>query len=137
MQLVDTNVISELCRREPDPGVITWAATQSALSLSAVTVEEIAFGLSWRPNPVLLGWFERLLTQHTVLPVDADIAHHAGMMRGAFAARGVARTQADMLIAATAHAHRLVLVTRNVRHFEGCGLALLNPFSGQATQHAS
>ncbi|OJX06261.1 MAG: hypothetical protein BGO72_20940 [Burkholderiales bacterium 70-64] len=110
--------------------MLAWAATQSALTLSIVTVEEIAFGLSWRPNAVLLGWFERLLAQHTVLPVDADIARHAGMMRGTFAARGLVRTQADMLIAATAHAHRLVLVTRNVRDFEGCGLALLNPFSG-------
>ncbi len=92
MQLVDTNVISELCRREPDAGVLAWAETQSALTLSIVTVEEIAFGLSWRPNPVLLAWFERLLAQHTVLPVDAGIARHAGMMRGRFAARGLTRT---------------------------------------------
>ena len=130
MQLVDTNVVSELCRREPDPGVLAWAATQSALTLSIVTVEEIAFGLSWRPNPVLLLWFEQLLVQHTVLPVDTDVARHVGMMRGTFAARGLVRTQADMLIAATASAHRLVLVTRNVRDFDGCGVALLNPFSG-------
>ena len=129
MQLVDTNVVSELCRREPDAGVLAWAETQSVLALSVVTVEEIAFGLTWRPNRVLLDWFERLLAQQTVLPVDTDIARHAGMMRGALAARGSVRTQADMLIAATAHAHRLLLVTRNVRDFEGCGLALLNPFS--------
>ncbi len=129
MQLVDTNVISELCRREPDPGVLAWAQTQSRMALSVVTAEEIAFGLAWRPNPVLQPWFERLFAHHLLLPVTEDIARHAGAMRGALAARGERRTQADMLIAATAHAHQLPLVTRNLRDFDGCGVPLLNPFA--------
>lgn len=130
MQLVDTSIISELCRRRPDAGVLDWARTQSAIALSAITVEEIAFGLAWRPNPVLQAWFDRELMRYEILPVTPGIARHAGAMRGAFAARGIRRSQADLLIAATAHAHQLPLVTRNVRDFEGCGVPLLDPFSG-------
>ena len=49
-------------------------------------------------------------------------------MRGVLAARGQVRHMADMLIAATAQIHALTLVTRNVRDFDGCGIAVLNPF---------
>ncbi|MEM6839922.1 MAG: hypothetical protein AAF609_24185 [Cyanobacteria bacterium P01_C01_bin.120] len=38
------------------------------------------------------------------------------------------RTQADMLIAATAQVHNLALVTRNTRDFENCDIQILNPF---------
>jgi predicted nucleic acid-binding protein len=129
MQLVDTNVVSELCRRAPDQGVLDWATTQTRLALSVITVEEIAFGLSRRPNPVLRAWFDRLLERHEVLPVTPAIAQRAGAMRSAFAVDGLARTQADMLIAATALVHQLPLVTRNLRDFDGCGVPLLNPFA--------
>jgi len=132
MQLVDTDVISELCRRAPDRGVLAWAATQTRLALSAVTLEEIAFGLAWRPNPVMQDWLDRLLAQHDMLPVTPAIARQAGAMRGTFAAAGIARSQADMLIAATALTHQLPLVTRNLRDFEGCGVPLLNPFATPA-----
>jgi predicted nucleic acid-binding protein len=44
--LVDTNVISELARNQPNPWVVAWAKTVSDISLSVVTVEEIFFGLT-------------------------------------------------------------------------------------------
>ena len=49
-------------------------------------------------------------------------------MRGGLKARGIARTQADMLIAATARVNRLKLATRNERDFAGCEVPVVNPF---------
>jgi len=63
-----------------------------------------------------------------LLPVTAEVARVAGELRGAFKARGVARTQADMLIAATARVNQMKLVTRNERDFAGCGITVVNPF---------
>ena len=129
-QLVDTNVLSELARPTPNAGVQAWAASVSSIVLSVVTVEEIFYGLSWRPNVRVSEWFhEFLATRCEVLPVTGDIAGLCGRIRGRLRARGMVRTQADMLIAATAQAHQLTLVTRNVRDFEECPVPLLNPFS--------
>jgi predicted nucleic acid-binding protein len=96
-----------------------------------VTLEEVSYGLSWRPNPEIQAWFDRFLAEScTVLPVTAEIARQAGALRGRFRLGGRQRTQADMLIAATAQAHQLALATRNVRDFDGCGIPLVNPFEG-------
>lgn len=128
--LVDTNIISELARPRPNPGVLQWAESVSLVALSVVTVEEVIFGLAWRPNPRVRDWFARFLEVNCeVLPVTAVIADRAGELRGRLMSRGAARTQADMLIAATAHVHQLTLVTRNVRDFADTSVAVLNPFS--------
>ncbi|MDD5296075.1 MAG: type II toxin-antitoxin system VapC family toxin [Rhodocyclaceae bacterium] len=127
--LLDTNIISELCRPRPDVGVTAWAARESAHAISAVTVDEIMFGLTWRSNGRVATWFDAYLSRHPVLPVTLEIARRAGELRGAFAARGITRSQPDMLIAATAQVHALTLVTRNTSDFAGCGIPVLNPFS--------
>lgn len=131
MTLVDTNVLGELARPEPDPGVLRWAAGVALpISISVVTLEEVHFGLAWRPNPRVEAWFARFLAEDCeVLPITGEIARRAGQLRGRFRAEGRQRTQADMLIVATAQAHQVSLVTRNVRDFEGCGIALLDPFA--------
>ena len=130
MQLVDTNIVSELARPAPNPGVLTWAATLSGIALSVVTVEEIFYGLSWKPNARVSRWFDEFLPERCqLLPISDDIARRCGQLRGWLMARGIVRTQADVLIAATAQVHQLTLVTRNVRDFEDCAIPLLNPFS--------
>ncbi|HEX2879626.1 MAG TPA: PIN domain-containing protein, partial [Polyangiaceae bacterium] len=63
-----------------------------------------------------------------VLPVNARIARRCAELRSEAVSRGQQRTQADMLIAATAAEHDLVLVTRNERDFQGCGIRVCNPF---------
>jgi len=99
------------------------------LSLSVVTLEEVSYGLAWRPNPEIHVWFETFLSEScTILPVSGVIARRAGELRGTFRGGGQQRTQADMLIAATAQVHQLPLVTRNARDFDGCGINVVNPF---------
>lgn len=127
--LLDTNIISELARQRPDVGVLAWAMQEVDHQISAVTVDEIAFGLAWHPNRRISAWFDVFLSAHPVLPVTAEIARRAGELRGAFAARGIVRSQPDMLIAATAQVHALALATCNISDFAGCGIPVLNPFS--------
>jgi predicted nucleic acid-binding protein len=128
--LVDTNVLSELTRPRPNAGVLAWASETHTVSISVVTVEEVLFGLGRRPLPKVRRWWDAFVARKCqVLDVTPAIAASAGTLRGQLAAAGKIRTQADLLIAATAAHHGLVLVTRNVRDFAGCGVALLNPFT--------
>lgn len=129
--LIDTNIISELSRHSPDRGVLEWASSVKRCALSVITVEELYYGLSWRPNQRIYEWVERFINEYCeVLPVTASISRRAGILRGEFQSAGITRTQADMLIAATAMEHGLAIVTRNLKDFEGCGVALLDPFTG-------
>jgi toxin FitB len=128
--LCDTNIISELTRPHPNVGVIAWASQVTQLRLSVISVEEIAFGLAAKPNVRIQKWFESFLELSCeVVPINKAIAQQAGKLRGQLQAKGKPRTQADMMIAATAYIHHLTLVTRNVRDFDDCDISLLNPFS--------
>jgi predicted nucleic acid-binding protein len=129
MVLADTNVISEFVKSTPDAQVMRWLASLQSLAISAVTLEEAHFGLAWQPNTRKLALFNGLLAQmHTVYAISPSIAQRGGALRGQFQAQGITRSAPDMLIAATAIEHQLVLATRNVRDFMGCGVQVINPF---------
>ena len=84
--LVDTNVLSELVRPRPNPKVVAWARTVTRVSLSVITLEEIQFGLAWRPNARIQSWFDTFLRNHCdIRPVTAEIAGAGGQMRGRLA----------------------------------------------------
>jgi predicted nucleic acid-binding protein len=129
MFLLDTNVVSEFMRPRPAREVVAWAELQPVFALSVVSLEELAYGFSRRPNARLEGWIDEFIDQTCeVIPIDAATARRCGQLRGHLAVQGKTRQQADMLLAATAHERRLDIATRNVRHFDGCGIRIVNPF---------
>lgn len=128
--LVDTNVLSELARPRPNPAVLRWASQVERVSISVITIEEVMFGLAWKPNKKVREWFTDFFADACdVLPITQAIAERSGIMRGELRAGGITQSQADRLIAATAFVHALTLVTRNVRDFKGCRIGLLDPFA--------
>jgi predicted nucleic acid-binding protein len=127
--LCDTNIISELARPQPNSGVLQWSADVSSIALSVITLEEISYGLTSKPNTRIQAWFGQFLDSYCqIIPITPEIALLAGKMRGKLRNQGKTRSQADMLIAATAKIYQLTLVTRNIRDFEDCDISLLNPF---------
>jgi hypothetical protein len=132
--LLDTNVISELRKRQPDPNVRTWLASVagSDLFISVLVIGEIRQGIErLRPRDanraaVYEAWLVVLRRDYRdrVLPITAEISEQWGRFN---AHRPI--SVVDGLTAATAGVHDLTLVTRNVADVSGTGVRLLNPFS--------
>lgn len=133
MFLLDTVVLSELRRRDRNPNVVRWLAGASAddVFLSAVTIGEIERGIVRQRAKdaafaeALGSWLDRTIQVYAdrILPVDTPVARRWGSLSARIGNDG-----ADLLIAATALEHGLTVVTRNVRHFEPTGVALIDPF---------
>ncbi len=133
--LVDTNVISELRHREPDPNVVEWFGQRpsTALFLSVLTLGEIRKGIELVPDGRrrlrLLDWLQVELPKFfagRILPVDGPVADRWGRLQ-ADAGRPVPAV--DSLLAATAWHHGLHLVTRNIGEFAYRGLEVTNPWT--------
>jgi toxin FitB len=131
--LLDTNVLSELPKPRPDAGVVAWVEGLTSLSISAVSLEELTYGVertTGRRRERLRTWLDGLLAlDPVVVAVDARVARVAGALRASRDDKGRPVAQADLLVAACALTTGLVLATRNVRDFENCGVALFNPFA--------
>jgi len=132
MYLLDTNILSELVRRLPDPQVESrFESEPERLFTSVICLEEIRFGTRIGPPGNKL--WERMeadvLPHLSVLALDAAAAILAGDLRAEWKTLGTPAGYRDGLIAASAKAHKLVLVTRNVRHFDHVtGLTVENWF---------
>lgn len=131
--LLDTNVVSALRRPDRHAGPTLWLKSQRAsdLYLSVVTLAEIERGIAQQllRNPDfardLAQWVERTLAWFAdrILPVDVATARRWGRLSA-----DIGNQDVDLLIAATALEHGLIVVTRNVRHFQPTGVEVLNPF---------
>jgi toxin FitB len=137
MILLDTNVVSAVMARAPDAVVVAWLDRQETLTLflSAVTVAEIRYGLHLLPDGRRRSSLEDRFTTFMVegfsgrvLPFDAEAAQRYGEIMAARRGAGRPMSILDGQIAAVARANRLTVATRNVRDFELCGLAVIDPF---------
>lgn len=135
--ILDTNVLSELLRGQPDSTVLGWFASQPAngLFVSAVTQAEMMLGARLLPAGQRRKRLEQALDAMfledfagRILPFDSRSAADYAAVVAARRRAGKPISQFDAQIAAIALSHRLGLATRNVADFEGCGLALTNPW---------
>jgi predicted nucleic acid-binding protein len=130
--LIDTNVVSELRKPRPHPGVMAWFENVSDkdLHLSALTLGELQSGVevTRAQDPAkaaeIEAWIDRVAETWSVLALDAAVCRcWARLMHK----RQDGLLQ-DAMIAATAHVHGLTVVTRNLHDFKDFGVALLDPF---------
>jgi len=140
MILIDTNVISELWKAEPNPDVLAWidAQTIETLYLSAVTVAELRFGLATMQEGKRRTIYQERLEKEVlptfagrVLPFDLDASQAYADLMARARARGKAIGKADGYIAATATACHLMVATRDISPFEAAGLKIVNPWDSQ------
>lgn len=133
MYLIDTNVVSETRRRRPHPAVLAWLRSTRSVELrvSALTIGEIQKGVEQlrdrdpdRANSIESWLNDAVLEGFDVLPFDAEAAREwARLMQGQSADLTI-----DAMIAATAKAHGLTVVTRNERDFDLLAVPTFNPF---------
>ncbi len=133
MWLLDTMVISELRKRDPDPNVVIWlsSAPENSLFLSVVTISEIQRGIALQRGKDapfaerLQFWLDEMMRNYgdRVLPVTPEIACRWGELTAR-----VGHDGADVVIAATALQHGLSVVTRNERHFSQFSVPVINPY---------
>ena len=135
MILLDTVVVSELRKTQPDAGVLAFLKGQApdTVFLSVLTIGEVEAGIERQrsSNPEfadkLAQWLAVMELQfaRSILPVTPVIAKLWGRLCVQTGNKGI-----DNLIAATALVHNLTVVTRNVKYFEPTGARVFNPFSG-------
>ncbi len=135
MILVDTNVWSEAFRPTPDATVRKWAqANADRLWLSTIVAGELLAGVELLPvgrrrTTIEQGYGDLLETyRDRIAPFDLDAARHFAVVLALQARAGRNPDTADVQIAATALARGMSLATRNTRHFDGLGLALIDPW---------
>ena len=138
MFILDTNVASELMRPEPTTAVAAWIAERDAqdMYLTAVSEAELRYGVAILPTGKRQNTLEAAMTRwldlgfgERILPFDSSAARAYAEIAAGRRHAGRPIGEADCQIAAISRARGAALVTRNVRDFEGTGLAVIDPWS--------
>lgn len=136
--LLDTNVVSETSKAQPDPKVQAWfeSVQEERVYVSVLTLGEIRRGIVSLPSSArrvrLELWCQQLLLRFRdrVLPVDEAVAERWGLITARTEAAGRPLPAVDSLIAATALHYNLTFVTRDTGELAITGVQLLNPWEG-------
>lgn len=137
MIVLDTNVVSETLKPQPDAAVLAWLDAQLAetLHLSSVTVAELLFGVAvlaaGKRRDRLAAAVDGLvdLYQGRVLPFDVEAARTYAVLAATARARARGFPVPDGYIAATAASRNFIVASRDASAFEACGLQAINPWT--------
>jgi predicted nucleic acid-binding protein len=139
--LLDTNVVAEAMRAQPDTHVMTWLVAQSsaAVYLSVLTIGEIEQGIVRSAHPRRAERLRRWLHEDLIpgfgtriLAVDAAVMRQWGQITGRASLQGRPVGLVDSLLAATAITHGLILANRNARDVAALPVQTVNPW-GEAS----
>jgi toxin FitB len=137
MIILDTNVVSEPLKPQPDTSVLSWLDAQSpqTLYITSINLAELATGIAILPAGRKRSALQQALDQRTIplfegriLHFDAKAAHAFAALSAKLQATGDTISFADCAIAAIAMANGFALATRNTRDFKNTGIELLNPW---------
>jgi len=138
MIVIDTNVLSEALRPEPEPAVLDWIANQPRASLFTTTVTrgEILYGIRLLSEgkrrrglwDAAMHIFDEDFADH-VLSFDSESADAYAEIAASRKMAGRPISQFDAMIAAVARSRGASLATRNVQDFADCGVDVVNPWT--------
>jgi predicted nucleic acid-binding protein len=138
MIILDTNVVSEAMKPEPNPVVRAWLNDQAAetLYLSSVTLAELLFGIAALPSGkrkemlalTLEGLME--LFKDRVLPFDVEAARHYADLAVVAKVSGRGFPTPDGYIAAIAASRGFIVVSRDTAPYEAARVTVINPWQG-------
>jgi toxin FitB len=136
MIILDTNVVSELMRQEPAPGVASWVRDRDRreLRMTVFTLAEVRYGIARLPEgrrkQVLLAAADEIFAAFAdqILPVDNAVAEHYAGIASSRERAGKPIAGFDALIAAVCRSRGAALATRNVTDFDGTGIEIIDPW---------
>lgn len=135
--LLDTNILSELRRPQPEPRVVKFIAARplESLYISSVTLAEIRFGIELVADvgrrSELSDWLAhkvRPMFQQRILQVTEDVMFKWRLLVDEGRKAGHTFSQPDLIIAATALEHGLTLVSRDTRDCQRAHVPVINPW---------
>lgn len=138
MILLDTNVVSEPLKKQPDPRVLAWLDAQDVgtLYLAAITLAELRYGVASLPAGKRRTSLHDHLEQRVLplfngrmLPFDEPASRAYANLRAQARGKGLAISNANGYIAATAVANGLTVATRDTQPFVAAGLEVIDPWS--------
>jgi len=132
--LVDANVLSEATKPTPDTRAVVWLRRHERdIVVDPIILGEIRFGILLLPvgrrRRRLERWFDEGVSRITCLPWDVAVGLRWARLLADLRVAGRSMPIKESLVAATALAHNLAVVTRNRRDFESAGVRLVDPFA--------
>jgi predicted nucleic acid-binding protein len=135
--ILDTNVISEILRQEPNEAVVNWFRSQPGdqLFTTAITHAEVLYGISLLPKgsrrEKLLAVAQLIFVEdleNRILAFSSEASSYYADIGSSRRTSGRPISQFDAMIAAIARLHGATIATRNTSDFGNCGIDLINPW---------